>query len=168
MMERSTQVSLVLFVILGLGIIYVGHQANVAQKRVKDLRETENKIVKSLQEIRENLKVRIRGLEEMIIDARITIDNGDGSITKEIHLTKGATALEALNRVAAVGAKTSRKGVFVTSINGVSNVRENNLYWMFYTWSEKESKWKLIQLGVGSYRLHDGENFKASFEKMKW
>jgi hypothetical protein len=141
--ERSVQAVAVVFIILALGMIYLGSQVNSLQGRVEKL-------------------------EWMVIKVSVTIDNGSGSRTEVVYLTRGATALEALNRVAAVGTKLYSFGVFVTSIDGIANVPENHMYWMFYTWNAKENKWGAIPVGVGKYELSDGENFKASYERVVW
>jgi hypothetical protein len=116
------------------------------------------------------LETRIEELEGTIITVGVTIDYGDGNVQIEtVHLTKGASALEALRRIAAV--KTEyypMLGDYIVSINGTSENMEANKYWMWYIWDENGASWELAPIGAGSYELEDGDNIKFSYEIVSW
>lgn len=132
-MERNTQITLLLFLILGLGLVYVGQQVNVLQNRVNEL-------------------------DYLIIETGVTIDNGADTTTKTVNLTRGATPIEALQRVAAIETETyTGLGTRVTTINGVSDNKKTGTYWLIAKKSENENSW----IGVtkpGRDELKDGDN----------
>lgn len=141
-MERATKISLILFIVLGLGLIYMGNQVSTLQREVNELNGT-------------------------IVRAGITIDNGSDTITETVHLTKGATALEGLQRTASVGTKISSVGTYIVSINGLRENIAANKFWMTYR-LENEDDWKLLSTGASNYELEDGDNIKFSYEKVQW
>lgn len=155
-MERSIQISLIMFVVLGLGLVYVNDQANTAQAKVEEVSEMNS-----------TLQTQIANLENMIVEAGVTIDNGTVATTEAVRLIKGASALDALERVARVGTTVSAKGVFINSINGTSNDTSSQTYWMIYK-LENKSDWKLLSVGVDSYEVEEGDNIKFSYEKASW
>ncbi|MEA1904442.1 MAG: DUF4430 domain-containing protein, partial [Candidatus Hadarchaeota archaeon] len=125
-------------------------------------------IVESLQGMQETLQIRVNELEELIVECGVTIDNDSEATTETVYLTKGATALEALRRVAVVETTYyTGLGEFIDSINGISNDPETGEYWMWYIWGENEA-WTLAPVGAGSYELKDGDNVKFSYETASW
>lgn len=85
----------VVLVILVLGLIYLGSQNAKLEHDVRELRDTKNTIVNAL-------TVRLTKLEELLIECEVTINNGTATKTETVYPTKGATALEALRRIAVV------------------------------------------------------------------
>ncbi len=155
--RASAQAIAVIFIVLAMGLIYVGHQMSVAQKEVSELRETTNTIIETMQGIQENLQIQVSELEELIVECGVTIDNGSEVTTETVHLTKGATALEALRRVAVVETTYyTGLGEFIDKINGVG--AETGKYWAFYYWSEND--WRYAEVGAGSYKVKDVDNIK--------
>jgi len=137
---RDVQAVVVVLVVLALALVYVGYGVSVLESRVEKL-------------------------ERSIIEVGVLIDNGAGVRVETLHLTAGATALEALNRVAVLETKVyPGLGVSVISIDGISKVPENKMYWIFYTWNREKAGWEPIPVGVGKYRLSDGENFAAVYQ----
>jgi len=152
----------VVFIVIAMGLIYVGYQANKLQGEVNELRSTDSTII-------ETLYTRVSGLENLIIDCEVTIDNSTETATYTVYLTKGATALEALRRVAVVETTYyAGLGEFIDSINGVTNNTATGMYWMWYVWNENEAAWRYASVGAGSYVLEDGENIKFRYEVPSW
>lgn len=118
----------------------------------------------------EDLQPRLERLEGSIITVGLTIDYGGENLrTKSLRLTKGATALEALRRVAAVETKFfPGLGEYIVSVDGVAENHATSTYWMWYLWNEAEGKWELAPVGAGSYELVDGDNLKFSYETVSW
>jgi hypothetical protein len=135
----------VALVVLALGVIYIGAQVNALETRVKEI-------------------------DWLVIETSITIDNGTDARTETVYMTRGATALEALNRIATVETKVYSFGVSVQAIDGLQKEiwDSEGMFWYFYTWNEAENKWDPIPVGVGKYELSDGENFKAVYEYHSW
>lgn len=79
-MKKGVKASILLTLILGLGLVYLGGQVYSLQNRVDKL-------------------------DWLVIEAGVTIENESGVETKAVHLTRGATALEALQRTATVETK---------------------------------------------------------------
>lgn len=155
--ERSVQAIVVIFVVLGMCLVYVGHQASGAQEQLDELEKKTNTIVDALQGMQETLQVRVSELENLIVECGITIDNGTVATTETLYLTKGATALEALRRVAVVETTYyTGIGEFINKINGVG--AETGKYWAFYYWSEND--WRYAEVGAGSYKVKGADNIK--------
>lgn len=155
--EGSVQAFAVIFVVLGMGLVYVGYQTSVAREQLSDLENTTDTIVGALQKIQENLQIRVSELDDLIVECGVTIDNGTVATTGTVYLTKGATALEALRRVATVETVYyTGLGESVRKINGVG--AETGKYWAFYYWSEND--WKYSEVGSGKYEVKDVDNIK--------
>ena len=155
--ERGVQAIVVIFVVLGMCLVYVGHQASVAQEQFDELEKKTNTIVDALHGIQETLQVRVSELENLIAECGVTIDNGTVATTETLYLTKGATALEALRRVAVVETTYyTGLGEFINKINGVG--AETGKYWAFYYWNEND--WRYAEVGAESYKVKDTDNIK--------
>lgn len=155
--ERGVQTIAVIFIVLGMSLVYVGYQMSSAQKQLSDLEKTTNTIIEALQGIQENLQIRVNELDNLIIECGVTTDNGTVTTTETVFLTKGATALEALRRVAVVETTYyTGLGEFINKINGVG--AEAGKYWAFYYWSEND--WGYASVGAGSYKVKDADNIK--------
>lgn len=123
-MKKGVKASILLTLILGLGLVYLGGQVYSLQNRVDKL-------------------------DWLVIEAGVTIENESGVETKAVHLTRGATALEALQRTATVETKFfSGLGLKITTINGVKENQSTNKYWMTYRLNENEGEWKLLNIGA--------------------
>lgn len=145
MIRRETQAIVVVLVVLALGVIYLGNYVSA-------------------------LKTRVDEIDWLVIETSITIDNGTDVRTETVHLTRGGTALEALNRIATVETEVYSFGVSVTAIDGLRKDKwdSEGMFWYFYTWNEVKNNWEPIPVGVGKYELSDGENFKAVYEYHSW
>lgn len=141
-MERSLKISLILFLVLGMGLVYLGDQVNTLQGEVDELEGT-------------------------IVTAGIRIDNSTDTINETVHLTKGASALEGLQRIATVGTETYPFGTYLVSINNVEENINANKSWMFYK-LENQDDWKQLDIGGSQYELEDGDNIKFSYEEVEW
>lgn len=146
----------VIFIVIAMGLIYAEYQVNELQGRVKGLQSTTSTVV-------EALYTRVGELENLIVECEVTIEDGSTPTTEAVYLTKGATALEALRRVAVVETTYyAGLGEFIDSINGVSNDPGTGKYWMWY--SLENGDWTLAPVGAGGYELSDGDNIKFSYE----
>ncbi len=141
-MERSLKISLILFLVLGMGLVYLGDQVNTLQGEVNEL-------------------------EGRIVTAGIRIDNSTDTINETVHLTKGASALEGLQRIATVGTETYSFGTYLVSINNVEENISANKSWMVYK-LENKNDWKQLDVGASQYELEDGDNIKFSYEEVEW
>lgn len=113
------------------------------------------------------------GLEDLMvpITVGVTIDYGDGNIkTKDVSIVCGATALDALEKIADVK-KTyypNQGTYFIDSINDVANNPGVGKYWMFLIWSAETSKWEYAPQGAGLYILKNMENIMFKYEIPTW
>lgn len=138
-MEKAARASLLLIIVLGLGLVYVGDRVNSLDGRVDEL-------------------------DYSIIETGVSIDNGSGAVTETVHLTRGATGLEALHRVADVGTDYyTGMGVLIRSINGISNEDQEGMNWIYYVW--ENGGWVMPMKGAGNYRLEEGDNIMFSYEE---
>lgn len=140
-MRNETKILIVIIVVIGLGLVYTVDQVSSLEDRVDEI-------------------------DHSIIKSGITIDNEDVARTYTVNLTRGASALEALQRVAKVETQSyPGMGVYVTEINGLHENSNLNKYWIVYKLSDENQEWTLLNTGVGSYQLKEGDNIKFSYEK---
>lgn len=144
-MEKGIQASLMVSAVLGLSLVYVGYQVSA-------------------------LETQVDQLEWRIITAGVTIDDGTDNIRIEnVRLTRGASALEALERVAVIETRYyAGLGAYIVSVNGTSENHEEGKYWMWYIWDDNKMSWELATVGAESYELKDGDNIKFSYETASW
>lgn len=156
----------VIAVVLALGTVYVGHQAISTATQLDELRSDFDRVIAPL-------KARISELENLLVTVEVTIDYGGADNlapkTETVHLTRGATALEAFRRVAVVETRFYKGlGEYVVSIDGVSENPAANKFWMWYLWDEAKGAWELAPVGAGNHKLEDGEKIKFSYEIVVW
>lgn len=130
-MNRYTKLNLLLILILGLGLIYLGSQVSDLSKRVNELDET-------------------------VIETQVRISNGTDIYVERTHLTKGATALEALRRVASVETESyPGMGEMIVSIDGVRSNQSTGEYWIFASRESGSGNWTGVSKSVDSFYLGD-------------
>lgn len=150
MIKSEVQAMIIFFAVLSMSLVYVAYQVNNLQMQIRDLQKTTGTII-------EALCTHVSELENLIVKCGVTIDNGTATITETVYLTKGATALEALRRVAVVETTYySGLGEFVNKINGVGG--DPGKYWAFFYWGEND--WVYSEIGPGSYKVRDVDNIK--------
>ena len=160
MIRKETQAIIVVFIVLALGLMHIAHQQQLLQEQISDLQETTGVLM-------ETLYLRVSELENLIIECYVTIDNGTESTTHMVYLVKGATALDALRRVAVVQTEFyPGLGEYIVSINGLEENFDANKFWMWYI--EENGVWVLAPVGAGSYELTDGDNIRFSYETPSW
>lgn len=104
------------------------------------------------------LQNRVNKLDWLVVQNNITVHNGTGRKSTIVHLTRGATALEALERVATVEVKIyPGLGAQIQSINGVSSNQTAGKYWLIAKWNESKNNWQPISVGVSKYELENKE-----------
>ncbi|TDA31604.1 MAG: hypothetical protein DSO03_04550 [Hadesarchaea archaeon] len=138
-MEEVTKAIVVVLVVMAMGTVYLAYEVSDLRADLKELQGT-----------------------ILTVDVGVVIDNGEAELSHRLSLAKGATALDALKRVAVVETEHYAWGEFITSINGLSNNPSEGKYWMFYIWENHQ--WKYASVGAGSYELRDGENVKFKYE----
>lgn len=140
-MRNETKVVIIILVVIGLGLVYTVDQVSSLESRVNEL-------------------------DHSIVESGITIDNGDTVKTYTVNLTRGASALEALQRVADVETQSfPGMGTYVTEINGLHENNSQKKHWMVYKLNDENQTWTMLQTGVGSYELKEGDNIQFSYEK---
>ncbi len=151
MVSKESQAIIIAFIMLSLALVYVGYQVYALQMQLAEQAENINEL---------------RGL---LLKIEVTIDNGNATKTEVIWLTKGASALEALRRMAVVETKYfSGLGEFIESIDGIRNDPEMGKYWMWYIWNEEKAEWEYATVGAGSYKLRGGERIMFRYEVPVW
>jgi hypothetical protein len=154
------QAIIVVFIVFALALVHIARQQSLLLEQVSGLQESTSALV-------ENLYPRISELEGLLIECGVTIDNSTENVTHTVHLTKGATALDALRRVAVVETTFyAGLGEYINSIDGLKENFTANKFWMWYVW-ENEA-WTLAPVGAGAYELVDGDNIKFSYEAPPW
>lgn len=162
MIKKEVQALAVIFVVLGMGLAYTVYELNTLRGSVNELRDTQDTIIEALSE-------RVSELENLIVGCEVNIDNGEATTTRIVYLTRGATALEALRRVAVVETQYyAGLGEFIVSINGLANDSSTGKYWMWYLWYENEGTWKYAKVGAGDYVLEGSENILFKYEVPSW
>jgi hypothetical protein len=162
MIRKEVQALAVIFVVVAMGLTYAAYEVNTLRGEINELRNTHDTIIKALY-------TQVDELENLIVECEVNIDNSTTTTTHTVYLTKGATALEALRRVAVVETKYyAGMGEFIVSINGVANDTATGKYWMWYIWNENDANWSYAPVGAGSYVLEDGENIMFRYEVPSW
>jgi hypothetical protein len=117
-----------------------------------------------------DLGARVEGLEEMMVPTTVgvTFDYGDDNVrTETITIMVGATALNALEKIATVE-KTyypQFETYFIDSIDGVANDPDAGYWWTWDIWNEDISDWEHASVGAGVYHLKSGDNIRFILSK---
>jgi hypothetical protein len=160
MVKKETQAIIVVFIVIALALVHIARQQGLLWEQVGGLQESTSALV-------ENLYPRISELEGLLIECEVMIDNGTENVKHTVCLTKGATALDALRRVAVV--ETTFYAGLGEYINSIDGLRENfaaNKFWIWYIW--ENGAWTLAPVGAGAYELVDGDYIKFSYEAPPW
>lgn len=110
-------------------------------------------------------------LTEVSIKANLCINYGNG--TWEWHnstlLPVGASLFNATTKMAEVEYQVyPEMGIFVTSINGVENSKEKNLYWLWFYWNATAGEWSPGPVGCDSWVLHNGKTVMWNYTSPAW
>lgn len=133
-MNRYQKLNLIIAIVLGLGLIYLGSEV-------------------------QNLQGDVKELESRIVEAEIIIDNGTAEVSEKVQLTRGATALEGLERVATVKTKHyGGMGEMIRSINGVSNNRTSGKFWLIGYRNSTAGEWKSMTVSASEFELNEGQD----------
>ncbi len=143
-LNKETKILVIIVIFLGLGLIYTAVQVDSLQNRVNQLDWT-------------------------IVNAGVTIETEDNQNRYTVHLTRGATAIDALQRIATVETiNYPGMGMYVTEINSLHENESAGEYWIVYRLDRENRKWEILQTGIDSYELKDEDNIKFSYEKASW
>lgn len=110
-------------------------------------------------------------LSDVSIKANICVDYGNG--TQEWHnstlLPIGASLFNATAKVAKVEYKVyPEMGIFITSIDGVENNADKNLWWLWFYWNATTMEWGLGPVGCDSWILHNGDTVMWNYTSPPW
>jgi len=102
----------------------------------------------------------LEDLRSVSIRVNLCIDYGNG--TKEWHngtlLPAGSTLFNATIKVAKVEYEVYEGlGIFITSINGVENNPDKNLWWLWFYWDSNKKEWAHGPVGCGQWILHNND-----------
>jgi len=131
--------------------------------------ETLSMEINSLKGELRNVNSTYAKLRERIIHIDIAIDYGNGTLEWHNHtlLPKGSTVLKALLIVASeVVYKRGKWGVYITSINGVSErilSKSEGYSWMWYIYDGSKGEWILGPVAADKYELPDGAIIKWAY-----
>lgn len=112
-------------------------------------------------------------LKSLAIDMNVLLDYGNQTMNWHNQTAiAGSTAFEALLAVTKkVEYKTSAYGVFVSSINGVSNVVEtptSGRAWLWYWWNVTSSKWTDLLRASDAYILKPSDSIAWRYESYSY
>ena len=112
-------------------------------------------------------------LKSLAIDINVLLDYGNQTMNWHNQtVIAGSTAFEALLAVTKkVEYKTSAYGVFVSSINGVSNVVEtptSGRAWLWYWWNATSLKWTDLLRASDVYILKPGDSIAWRYESYSY
>ena len=112
-------------------------------------------------------------LKSLAINASVLLDYGNGTLNWHNQtVIAGSTAFEALlGATKKVEYKTSAYGVFVSSIEGVSNVEEtltSGRAWLWYWWSATSSKWIDLLKASDAYILKPDDSIAWCYESYSY
>lgn len=162
MVRKEFQAIIIAFVVLSLALVYVGYQVYGLQVQLAEQTKKTDTLV-------ETLVARIDELRGLLLKVEVIIDNGNATKTEVIWLTKGATALEALRRVAVVETRYfAGLGEFIESIDGQKNNPEAGKYWMWYIWNKEKLEWEYAPVGADRYKLKDDDRIMFRYEVPAW
>lgn len=112
-------------------------------------------------------------LKSLAIDVNVLLDYGNQTMNWHNQtVIAGSTAFEALLAATKkVEYKTSTYGVFVSSIDGVSNVVEtpsSGRAWLWYWWNVTSSKWTDLLRASDAYILKPGDCIAWRYESYSY
>jgi hypothetical protein len=165
LVKKEFQAIIIAFVVLSLALVYVGYQVYDTRIQLAEQAKKTDALIETFA----GFEAHIHELEGLILKVDVIVDNGNMTKAETIYLTKGATALEALRRVAVVETKYfAGLGEFIESIDGLRNNPESGKYWMFYIWNKEKADWEYATVGAGSYKLRDGDKIMYKYEVPAW
>jgi len=103
--------------------------------------------------------------EELVIHVNILIDFGNGTMVwfNDTLAPIGASLLNATMAIIDVEYVIGEYGAFITSIGGVENNQDKNLYWIYWVWDESKGEWVLGPVAADQYIVSDGETLAWSY-----
>ena len=112
-------------------------------------------------------------LKSLAINANVLLDYGNGTLNWHNQtVIAGSTAFEALLGVTKkVEYETGAYGVFVSSIEGVSNVVEtptSGRAWLWYWWNATSSKWTDLLKASDAYILKSDDSIAWRYESYSY
>jgi len=130
--------------------------ATIAASNYYMLSQKQQATIESLQSIVSNVAIKVN----------LAISYGNGTVVwyNDTYLPIGYSLFNATAKLCRVGFTVyPSMGIWVNSINGVSEDPSTNKYWIWYTWSS--NGWKMGPVGADQYPLRDGETLKWELTK---
>jgi len=128
----------------------LSRQYNVLYRDYEELVKQYNSIVE------ENRK-----LNASLIYVDMLIDYGNGTYTwfNNTIVTRNTTLFQATVKICLVEYKVYSFGIYITSINGVSEkkVAGGGYSWIWYYWNTTSNKWEMGSVGADHYVLSNGD-----------
>ncbi|RLE88284.1 MAG: hypothetical protein DRJ96_00710 [Thermoprotei archaeon] len=121
-----------------------------------------------------NVNSTLAELRKRVIWVDVVIDYGNGTLEWHNYtlLPRGSTVFKALLFVASnVEYKHGKWGVYVTSINGVSEKimsKSEGYSWMWYIYERDKGEWALGPVAADKYELPDGAIIKWAYVHWKF
>lgn len=112
-------------------------------------------MIKSLQAI----------VSETSLKVNIAISYGNGTIVwyNNTYFPIGFSLFNATQKLCKIEYVTYPFGIYITSINNVSEDPSAKKYWIWYTWSS--NKWEMGPVGADQYVLKNGDVLKWELTK---
>ncbi len=101
---------------------------------------------------------QIKKARSLTAQQKILKTRNDSASYNSYQLVEGKTALDLLQKTAAVVTKGQKENAFVVEINGKKAEEKNKEYWAFYI------NGKLSAVGAGSYKLKNGDKIEWKIE----
>ena len=105
-------------------------------------------------------KISVATLNPQLIKALVTIDDGIFPISNNVEIKKGASALDAFEKVATLSARKYPFGSYIYSVNGkMENSGNDGKYWQYYV------DGKIAMVAVDNYKLDNDVALDFRYEK---
>jgi len=115
----------------------------------------------------------LEAFDRKTISVNILIDYGNGSKTwfNNTIVSRNSTLFSVLLSISKVNYTSGAYGIFINSINGVSNKvtgKNCGYYWMWYYYDKESKKWVMGPVGVDKWKLSEGDILKVVYQQVKW
>ncbi|MDH5810645.1 MAG: DUF4430 domain-containing protein [Candidatus Methanomethylicaceae archaeon] len=130
--------------------------ATVATSNYYMLSQRQQTTIENLQSIVSNVAIKVN----------LAVSYGNGTVTwyNDTYLPIGWTLFNATAKLCNVRFTVyPSMGIWINSINGVSEDPAANKYWIWYTWTS--NGWSMGPVGADQYMLKNGETIKWELTK---
>jgi len=115
----------------------------------------------------------LSSISSKTVSVNLLIDYGNGTKRwfNNTITSRNSTFFSLLLSVAQVNYTSGKYGVFINSINGVTNRvtgSSSGRFWMWYYYNKKDKKWVPGPVAVDKWPLKDGDVLKMVYQEVKW